>query len=185
MDQHYEAIERAFPELASIENSELRDSVREAWAIAMTDNAIADIEAVPWFPPVQRSLDLSNERLVPHIRDVTQGALALVATLKERRSVTLSVDTVIAGALLHDVSKLYEFDGMEATTIGTLLGHPYYGVSVIAAAELPVELAHIVLSHTHRTNIEPATLEATVVRQADAVAAAAIRAQADTDYNTT
>jgi hypothetical protein len=177
----YEAIERAFPELESIENDNLRQNVREAWDTAMADNAIDDLETVPWFPPVQRDLDLPDERLVPHIRDVTQAALALAGVLDERRSVDLSLDTVIAGALIHDVSKLYEFDGMEPTSIGNLLGHPYYGVYLVAGAGLPVELAHIVLSHTHRTPITPATLEATIIRQADNVAAAAIRAQAVND----
>lgn len=184
MDRHYEAIERAFPELATIENNELRANVREAWAIAMTDNDIDDLETVAWFPPVQRDLDLPDERLVPHVQDVTQGALALVEILQERRSIAISIDTVIAGALIHDVSKLYEFDGMEPTPVGHLLGHPYYGVYVVAASGLPVELAHIVLSHTHRTGIDPATLEAAIVRQADTVAAAAIRARAVTDLRT-
>ena len=181
MDRHYEAIERVFPEIATIENSGLRTTVREAWATAIAENDIDDLETVPWFPPVQQDLDLPDERLVPHIRDVTHGAITLAETLQERRSVDLSIDTVVAGALVHDVSKLYEFDGMESTKIGTLLGHPYYGVYVVAAAGLPVELAHIVLSHTHRTGVEPATLEATIIRQADNVAAAAIRARAVND----
>lgn len=177
----YEAIERAFPELATIENSDLRKNVREAWATAMAENSIDDLETVPWFPPVQRDLDLPDERLVPHVRDVTQAALALAEALDERHSVELSLDTVIAGALIHDVSKLYEFDGMEPTAIGNLLGHPYYGVYVVVAAGLPVELAHIVLSHTHRTDVTPATLEAAIIHQADNVAATAIRAQAVKD----
>lgn len=181
MEQHYRTVERSFPELAAIENSELRTNVREAWAIAMADNDINDLETVPWFPVVQRDLDLPDERLVPHVRDVTQGAIALVETLQERRSVSLSLDTVIAGALVHDVSKLYEFDGMESTPVHHLLGHPYYGVYVVTVAGLPVEFAHIVLSHSHRTGIEPATLEATIVRQADSTAAAAIRARTATD----
>jgi hypothetical protein len=180
MDRN-EAIERAFPELESIENDDLRRNVREAWATAMADNAIDDLETVPWFPPVQRDLDIPDERLVPHVRDVTQAALALAEILDEQRSIDLSLDTVIAGALIHDVSKLYEFDGMEPTSVGTLLGHPYYGVYVVAAAGLPVELAHIVLSHTHRTEVNPATLEAAIIRQADNVAAAAIRAQTVSD----
>ncbi|MFC6965138.1 HD domain-containing protein [Halocatena marina] len=181
MDRHHEAIEQIFPELATIENNDLRTSVRKAWATAMDDNDIDDLETVAWFPPVQRDLDLLDELLVPHIRDVTQGAITLAETLQERRSVDLSIDTLVAGALIHDVSKLYEFDGMELTTVGNLLGHPYYGVYVVAAAGLPVELAHIVLSHTHRTAVEPATLEAAIIRQVDNAAATAIRARAVTD----
>lgn len=62
-----------------------------------------------------------------------------------------------------------------------LLGHPHDGVHVVARADLPVELAHIVLSHTGRTTVEPATLEAEIVRRADEVAAATIRSRATRD----
>ncbi|MFD1585652.1 HD domain-containing protein [Halorientalis brevis] len=177
-------VDAAFPELASIENADLRDGVVSAWETAIEDNDIENLESVPWLPPTQRALGLDDESLVDHVRDVTAGAVALAETLLERREVGLSLDTVIAGALVHDVSKLYEFDGMETTAVGDLLGHPYYGVHVVARAGLPVELAHIVLSHTSRTTVEPATLEAAVVRRADEIATTAIRSRATDDLRT-
>lgn len=134
-------------------------------------------------PPTQRELGLGDEQLISHVRDVTACAVTLAETLLDRREVDLSLDTVVAGALIHDVSKLAEFDGMTETSVYGLLGHPYYGVHVVAA-ELPVELAHIVLSHTSRTTVEPATIEAELVKRADEVAAAAIRSQATDDLRT-
>lgn len=181
MDHHGEAIEHAFPELTTIENKSLQSGIKEAWAIAMADNNIEDLGTVPWLPSVQRSLDLPDEWLVPHIRDVTQGASMFAEILQERRSTDLSLDIVTAGALVHDVSKLYEFDDMEPTKVGDLLGHPYYGVYVVVEAGLPVEVAHIVLSHTHRTSVDPATLEAAIICQIDDVSAAAIRSRATSD----
>lgn len=168
-----DAVERAFPELAAIENDDLRNGVHRAWKTAVADNDIEDLETLPWFPPAQRELDLPDERLVSHVRDVTQGAVALAETLVDR-GYDVSFDTVVAGALVHDVSKLYEFDGMDETETGRLLGHPHYGVHVVAKTGLPVEIAHIVLSHTRRTTVEPATLEAEIVRRVDEVAATAI-----------
>jgi len=73
-------------------------------------------------------------------------------------------------------SKLAEFDGHDPTPVGDLLGHPYWGVHVVASAGLPAECAHVVLSHSGRTNVEPAFLEAELVRRADEAAANAIRA---------
>lgn len=171
-------IERAFPELAAIEDDDLRDGVRQAWETAMEDNGSDDLRALPWFPPAQRTLDLPDERLVSHVRDVTQAAVALAETLTDR-GYDISIETVIAGALVHDVSKLYEFDGMNETDIGRLIGHPFYGVHTVSQAGLPIEIAHIVLSHTDRTTVDPATIEAEIVRRADEAAASAIRAQAD------
>jgi hypothetical protein len=76
--------------------------------------------------------------------------------------------------LVHDVSKLAEFDGQGSTPTGALFGHPYHGVHLVAAAGLPVELAHVVLSHTSRTTVEPAFLEAEPVRRAHEAATNAI-----------
>jgi HD superfamily phosphodiesterase len=176
-----ETVRAAFPELEAVEDGDLRAGVVRAWATAMAENGVDDLAAVPWLPPTQRELGLEEARLVDHVRDVTECALALAETLADRRALALSLDTVVAGALVHDVSKLAEFDGMEPTPVYDLLGHPYYGVHVVARAGLPVELAHIVLSHTPRTTVEPATLEAELVRRADEAAAAAIRSEAVDD----
>lgn len=174
-------IERAFPLLDSIEDDELREGVRNAWLAAIEDNEIESLESVPWFPPAQRDLDLPDETLVAHVQDVTAGAVALAESIIDQRDADIDMDILLAGALVHDVSKLYEFDGMDETPVGTLLGHPHYGVHVVAAAGLPVGVAHIVLSHTSRTAVEPATLEAELVRRADEAAAAAIRYEAVAD----
>ncbi|WP_256295686.1 HD domain-containing protein [Haloarchaeobius salinus] len=181
---HENTVREAFPELDAIADDDLRTGVVDAWATAMTDNGVEDLAGVPWLPPVQRDLALDDESLVDHVREVTACALALAETLLDHRQVDISLDTVLAGALVHDVSKLAEFDGMDATAVYDLLGHPYYGVHLVARAGLPVELAHVALSHTHRTTVEPATLEATIVAHADAVAAAAIRSRATDDLRT-
>lgn len=176
-----EELDSTFPALGDIEDDELRTDVREAWLTAIADNDITSLESVPWFPPTQRKLDLPDETLVAHVRDVTAGAVALAETLIEHRNADIDFDILIAGALVHDVSKLYEFDGMDDTAIQRFLGHPYYGIHVVTQANLPVEVAHIVLSHTRRTTVEPATLEAELIRRADEAAAAAIRSEAVVD----
>lgn len=180
-ERHEDAVRHAFPELDRIEDDALREGVLRAWATAMEESGVDDLADVPWFPPVQRDLGIDDEYLVDHVRDVTAGAVAFAETLADRRGPTFSTDLVVAGALVHDVSKLAEFDGHEETAVGDLLGHPYYGVHVVAAAGLPVELQHVVLSHTARTTVEPATLEAEIVSHADAVAASAIRLRALSD----
>jgi len=171
-------VSEVFPEVDRIEDDELRAGVVEAWERAMADNDVSDLTELPWFPPGQRELGIpmDEENLVPHVRDVTRGAIALAESLAETRGTDVDRDLVVAGGLVHDVSKLYECHGAEDTEIGDLLGHPYYGVH--AVADLPVELAHIVLSHSPRTNVEPAFVEAEIVKRADEVAAAAIKADA-------
>ncbi|WP_313691142.1 HD domain-containing protein [Halorarum halobium] len=169
-----------FPALEDVTNRTLRDGVRDAWATALAETEWDDLDSVPWLPDEQERLGLPDETLVAHVNDVVELSRALTETLRERRGDVVSTDLVVAGALIHDVSKLYEFapDSPGGTKRYDLLGHPYVGVHVCEAAGLPVELAHVVLSHTHRTAVDPATLEATLIARADQVAAAAIRSRA-------
>ncbi|WP_255149044.1 HD domain-containing protein [Halorarius halobius] len=165
----------AFPELADVDDPDLREGVRDCWATACEETETDDLTVVPWFPPAQRKHGIEGETLVAHVRDVVAGARALADALDASRGTTVDRDLMLASALVHDVSKLYEFDGHEETAVGDLLGHPYYGVYCVAAAGLPVECAHVVLAHTSRTTVEPAFLEAELVRRADEAAAAAVR----------
>jgi hypothetical protein len=101
-----EVVQRAFPELDAIEDDDLRTGVIDAWVTAIAENDIDDLTTVPWLPPVQRDLTLDDEYLVAHVRDVTACAVALAETLSEQRErdLSLDMDTVIAGALVHDVA---------------------------------------------------------------------------------
>lgn len=169
-----------FPALRDVEDPELRAGVRDAWATALAESGWDDLASVPWLPDEQERLGLPDERLVDHVNDVVALARGMAETLRERRGDVVSRDLVLAGALVHDASKPYEFapDAPDGTAYYDLLGHPYVGVHVCESAGLPVELSHVVLSHSHRTAVEPATLEAVLVARADAVAAAAIRSRA-------
>ncbi|QZY00055.1 HD domain-containing protein [Halobaculum rubrum] len=193
-----------FPSYDGIEDPGLRAGVRDAYALALAETEWDDLRAVPWLSDEQARLGLPDETNVEHVTDVAALATALADGLLDRRpDLGLDRDLVVAGALVHDISKLYEFSpedaahgdgtgdsagdtahddgGSHGTDYYDLLGHPYVGVHVCEAAGLPVELSHIVLSHTGRTSVEPATLEAEVVKRADEVAAAAIRSRALAD----
>lgn len=184
-----EQVERAFPEIDDVEDEELREGVRRAWVMAIEETGVDDLPSVPWLPPEQERLGIPDETLVDHVRDVVAGSVALAESLVESRRgrTEVSMDLVLAGALVHDVSKPYEYASSgEAgesgeTEVGRLLGHPHYGVHVAAAAGLPAEVQHVVLAHSPRSAVEPATLEAEVVTRVDRVAAVAIRARSVDD----
>ncbi|MFB6123699.1 MAG: HD domain-containing protein [Haloferacaceae archaeon] len=173
-------VREAFPAIAEITDDELRAGVLRAWTASL-DETGHDLFEVPWFPPVQEELNLPDERLVPHVNDVVESAVALADCLRDRRGSDVSMDLVRAGALVHDVSKLYEFDADGETAIHDALGHPHYGVVPAARGELPAAVLNVVLSHSGRTSVEPSTLEAVIIKRADEAAAAAIRAEANDD----
>jgi len=174
MDRTDRVIE-AFPSIESIEDESLREGVLTAWTTAMADNGIDDLEGIHWYPPMQAALAIPDETLVPHVREVVAAAMGLADVFEGRMALDLERDIVLAGALTHDVSKLYEFDGDEPTEIDEFLGHPHFGIHVAAQAGLPVEVQHAVAAHSPNTAIEPATIEAEIVCRADEVAASAIK----------
>lgn len=176
-----DAVMEAFPQISDITNEELRAQVVDAWVVAMDENDIQELESVYWFPPVQNELGIPDENLVDHVREVIDGSIALARQLRASRDVDVSIDVVTAGAVVHDVSKLHEFAGLETTELGELLVHPHYGVYVAARVGLPVSVQHIVLSHSPQTAVEPATIEAEIVSGIDHICAAAIRVGARSD----
>jgi putative nucleotidyltransferase with HDIG domain len=182
VEETREHVREVFPEVDWIEDDDLRAGTLRAWETTIEETGIDDLEAYPWRVPEQRRLGipLDAEVLVDHVRNVTRGGAALADLFAERRGLDIDRDVVVAGGLLHDVSKLYEFDEDGETAIGDLLGHPYIGIHVAERAGLPIEITHIVLSHTH-TPVEPATLEAAIVQAADMADAAAIYAPAVPD----
>ena len=174
-DDHEAAVVEAFPAVERIADDELRAQVVRAWTLALAETGWT-LDELPWVPPLQAELGVPDERLVDHVRDVVAASEALAGTF----DAPVSTDLVLAGALVHDVSKCHEFappDGSE-TPLHALLGHPHYGVVPAARAGLPPEVLHVVLAHSRRTSVEPATVEAQVVTHADRVAVAAIRARA-------
>lgn len=101
---------------------------------------------------------------------MTQVALGITDTVERRFDADIDHDLVAAGALVHDVSKFYEFTDEGTARLNDLTPHPHYAVHVIARAGLGVELQHIALAHTSQTSVEPATMEARIVQSADQIA---------------
>ncbi len=164
----HDDVEGVFPELDDIEDDDLREGVVNSWVVALEENGAPDLESYPWYGAYQAELGLEDETLVEHVRDVTAVATAIADVLLERRpDLDLDRDVVIAGALIHEISHVGEFDGYEWSEVGDLLSHPYYGIHVVRAGGLPPIFEHIVLTHTIQTDVAPATLEAKIVATSD------------------
>ncbi len=91
-------------------------------------------------------------------------------------------DVCMAGALLHDIGKIYELDPVtfEYTVEGGLIGHLPIGFEMLSRKidsisafppSLATHLKHVILSHhgeyEQQSPVLPKTLEATIVYQAD------------------
>ena len=169
-----DSIVEHFPRIESIEDEGVRESVLTMWKQTLRDTGIT-LETFPWSLQVQAKLGVDDLCLRDHINTVTELSKVCAEQLNEGVNAGIDLDTVIGGALVHNISKPYEFTEDVIGPIDELLGHPYFGLYLAQKANLPIEIQHIILSHTDQSAVEPKTLEAKVVSKADGMAADAVR----------
>lgn len=115
--------------------------------------------------------------LLEHILKIMEVGDGIAAAYGANR------DLVIAGALLHDIGKLYELSyggSTEYSIEGNLIGHITIGVRMLREAaaavpdfppELELQLSHLILSHHGALElgspVKPMTVEAFVLAAAD------------------
>jgi HD superfamily phosphohydrolase YqeK len=121
----------------------------------------------------------ADRSLVEHIRGVTQMALAICEIAERVQGKGYDRDMLLAACLLHDVSKPVEYEPDPAAPKGTYprrgrqsaLGrnvqHAVYATHKIFEKNLPVELAHLIVTHTHGSNMRGRTWEAAALFYAD------------------
>ena len=168
-------VREVLPELDEIEDDELREKVVKVWADAVKGSEFESVSEVPWSSTFIEVVG-PDERQVNHIREVTAGCLAYADALTEMRpDLEIDRDRLVAGTLLHDVSKFYEIsgealDGPDAelkTELNAHLPHPHYGIHLVAEAGLPIEIINMVAAHTEISKVEPQTIEAKILEAID------------------
>ncbi|MBE9603236.1 HD domain-containing protein [Acetobacteraceae bacterium H6797] len=163
------------PELAQIGHQQLRERCIEAWAYALAESAFERISDLPGEAnPGMFRLKRGNQ--AAHLRGVTRIALAIADDFAgEFPEADIDRDLVIAGGLLHDVGKCWEFDpanrarwtGDPSQTGSPSLRHPVYGAHICLTVGLPEEIAHIALGHSYEGEHLIRSLECLIVQRAD------------------
>ncbi len=157
----HESLESTFPELSLIQNKDLRDKVSRVWKTAQDKGHWARLEDVPFtmlFP--------DSGRLVDHTRRITKLAGAVAAVRDEK----LNTDYLIAGALLHDVGKLLEYElvsGKVEKRRSQTQRHPAIGATLAQDVGLPPEIVLIIAAHSHEGDTMNRTPEAIIVHHCD------------------
>lgn len=173
-------IERAaviedLPEISQIVSGELRAKVTEAWAHAICESSFGRPRDIPGAGN-PGDFELVRGTQVDHIRAVARIALKLADDFLEYYpEVQIDRDIVLAGALIHDVGKAFEFDPVnlaswqkDPSRAGQpSLRHSVFGAHVCLTVGLPEELAHIALGHSREGQHIGLSLECMFVRIAD------------------
>lgn len=166
-----EAVERLWPELAWITDSELRENVTRTWVVALERSPLApdDLERIPFtlLIPDCPATFMEHKRCVVHI--ARRSAEAMDEFLG--RALPIDLDVVIAGAILADVGKVLEYEEVGGKAVqsarGKALRHPFTGVAVAMECGVPDEVCHIIATHAAEGNLVSRSTEAWIVHHAD------------------
>ena len=166
-------IEKLWPELAWIEDKELREVTTKTWEQALERSVLSadDLQRIPFTllagPDLKVSF-MAHKRCVVHVAQ--ESALKMIDFFGEELPINL--DVVIAGAILADVGKLLEYELDEEGnsfqgTYGKYLRHPFSGVSLAESCGVPAEVCHIIAAHAGEGNLVKRSTEAYIVHHAD------------------
>jgi putative nucleotidyltransferase with HDIG domain len=161
-----------WPELAWINDEELRIKTAKTWELAVSKSvlSIADLDKIPFTLLCGSDLKVS---FMAHKRCVVQVAYESAKKMQEffGDQLPVNMDYVVAGAILADVGKLLEYelkDGKACTgKYGAYLRHPFSGVSLAEQCGVPAEVCHIIATHAAEGDLVKRTTEAYIVHHAD------------------
>jgi hypothetical protein len=162
-----------WPELDWIQDEGLRQKTARTWELALEKSVLTpeDLQTIPFTllcgPDLKVSF-MDHKRAVVHIaRDAGEKMNAFF-----KDALPVNMDTLISGAILADVGKLLEYvldaNGKAVQgTYGKYLRHPFSGVSLAEACDVPPEVCHIIAAHAGEGNMVKRSTEAYVVHHAD------------------
>ena len=156
---HYSAkdVQSLFPDLAVIQNRDLRDRVANVWIEALRVGCggrgwtLDELRQVK-FTLLAGDIDMM---FIEHLNSCVKQCLAICDVLESTfgNKIPVHRDVLVAGALLADVGKLLEFDKDAAGNVikgsfGEALRHPFSGVALCYKHDIPAEVMHIVATHS-------------------------------------
>ena len=163
------------PELDQINNEDLRAKAVDAWALALARSSFTSIkEIAPAGNPDVNEVKRGDQ--TDHLRGVTRLAIGIATEMQAAYpELAIDMDTIVAGGLLHDVGKAWEFDPenrkrwkSDQRRYGKpSIRHPGYGAHICLTVGLPEEIAHIAMAHSGEGELLVRSLECMIVHQAD------------------
>ncbi|MGA2876869.1 MAG: HD domain-containing protein [Nitrososphaerales archaeon] len=164
-----DAFSAILPSLNLIKDAKIRSDTAEVYMQLLRESKWPNLEK----QPVASFLKTSG---VEHVKAVVEICTEVAKVLESSHSIKVNMDFLISGAILHDASKLVEYeptsDGEKATKIGEMGQHTLSCVRLMFSKKMPEEIIHIVLAHTPKSSVIPKTVESVILYYADC-----------TDYN--
>ena len=152
----------------------LGKKVEKCWHLAQERGRWTDqeITKIPFTLTLKELPDIS---LIEHTNAVTDCSISLGEILMRSYGILIPItmDILIAGALLHDVGKLLEigYDGKSyyVTEDGRMRRHPISGTALAAETGLPIAVQHIIATHSWEGDKGHRSAEGYIVHHSDFV----------------
>jgi len=149
-------------QLQWIKDSDLQDMVVEVWKKAIDIRGWKSLDEIPFTLLFEDSGPLTE-----HTKRITTLAKAIY----DQRDEDINLDYLIAGALLHDVGKIVEYEKKGGKVVkseyGELFRHPVSGSKLAWQVGLPDEIVHIIYAHSHEGDKTKRSREAIIVNHCD------------------
>ena len=169
-----------FPEISTIHSQTLRKQVVETCQEALEIGGwdLDDVDHIPFtllIPDTNFSYHI-------HVQTVTRMSIRCYEEWGiYGDGFKLNYDYLVAGAILHDVGKLIEYekkpDGKTVKSkLGKNLRHPFSGTALAVKHGLPYEVAHIIANHAHEGDGTLRSPEAVIVNKCDMLNFTALKA---------
>jgi putative nucleotidyltransferase with HDIG domain len=170
-----EKIRRMLPEIEWIADRELQEKVISSYEDALTVGGWApeDMDKIPFtllIPDCPASY-------LTHVRGVTRMAKFAMDEFnslysKDDGKFRMDSDLLVAGALLHDVGKLVEYEkspdgGTVKSQMGKDLRHPFSGTVIALRNGCGSAIGHIIANHAHEGDGTLRSPEGVLVNKAD------------------
>ncbi|MCD6171528.1 MAG: HD domain-containing protein [Thermoplasmata archaeon] len=154
-------LEKIFPLLDEIKNEKIKNKVKKCYEIAMKRGKWDTMDEIPFTLSFPNAYSYSK-----HVNNVTSMAFAIG---KLRNDVNM--DILIAGALLHDVGKLMEYEKKDGkvvkSSIGKYIRHPAIGSALAMEVGLDNKIVNVIMAHSKEGELVERCNEAIIVHHCD------------------
>lgn len=160
-----EYLERVFPAFTQLSDLETREKIAAVYTDMFQRSAWNSIEDACFSPA------LPNCRLVDHINATMESALATARCIEKYQGISFDYDGIIILAMLHDSSKLVEYEpcegGCRETEIGKKIQHGVMGAMLAYEHGFSVHVMNQILTHTPRSKMKPIDKEGALFARVD------------------
>ncbi|KYK33155.1 MAG: hypothetical protein AYK22_01205 [Thermoplasmatales archaeon SG8-52-3] len=149
-------------ELQWIKDDFLKNKVVDVWKEAAYRGCWKSLDDAPFTLLIKDS-----GKLTDHTKRITN----LAKVIYDQRQENINLDFLIAGALLHDVGKLLEYEYKDGEFVkcdyGKKFRHPVSGALLAKELGLPDEVVLIIYAHSHEGDNLKRSPEAVIVNHSD------------------